>query len=789
MRLYKSILGYRKALLLVLVTLSVAIAFYAIKVQLSYEFPKILPAKHSDYQAYLTYKKSFGEDGKTLMIGVKDTDLYSMQNLAAWRKMRSELVEISGVSKVLDFTSAIYFEKDRASKTLLVKNVFPDSIHSQPSIDSALDHFKKLPVYASTIYNGDSGVQIMAIVLHESVMANAKKKEVISQVRQSVVAFEEHTRIDTHLSGMIYIRSEMSEIISAELILFIGLSLLICSAILYFFYRSFKIVLFATFIVGVGMLFSLALIYLLNFKINILTGLIPSLIIIIGIPNCILLINRYHEEYKRTHHKLRSLALTVQKVGQTTFLANLTTAIGFGVFVFTGSPLLREFGLVASISVIFVFLICLIFIPITMSFVKVPGEKKTRHLDAIWQKAFLLWLNGIVHGRRKAIYIIAGILVLISLFGITQIRTIGYFVDDLPPGHPLFTDLKFFERHFTGVLPMEIIFDTQNEKGVQRIGFINKLRKAQKIVEEYPEISAPAGPLEALKFTFQGYKGGDEKNYRIPNYLDYNAFSPYLKSLENSVNESAISYSDSLKQSARVSYRIADVGSKRVLEIHDELALRLDSVFNFSDQAQAWLPEEQQVKVSLTGNSYLFAKGNQFLVENLKESVLLAVVLISLIMALQFRSLKMMVIAIIPSILPLLVTAGLMGYFDIALKPATILIYSIAFGIASDGTLYFLTRFKQEHRSLGGNYSRIVAKVISETGRSMIYTAAILFFGFAIFAASSFAGTSALGILLSITLLVGMLSNLILLPALILSVNKGTIAPEVNVNTRLKVTQ
>jgi uncharacterized protein len=227
------------------------------------------------------------------------------------------------------------------------------------------------------------------------------------------------------------------------------------------------------------------------------------------------------------------------------------------------------------------------------------------------------------------------------------------------------------------------------------------------------------------------------------------------------------SYLDTLNQKTRVSFQMHDVGSKRMNVLLDELKVRIDSIF-----------DPAKFDVLLTGSSVIFIEGTNYLLANLLESLIIAVALIAILMLVLFRTPSMVFISLVPNIIPLMITAGIMGFFEISLKPSTILIFSIAFGIASDQTLYFLTKFRHERKSQSLNVSRIITLTLKETGLSMIYTAIILFFGFGIFAASTFGGTVSLGILISITLILALLSNLILLPALLLSLDKQLLKKE-----------
>jgi uncharacterized protein len=266
--------------------------------------------------------------------------------------------------------------------------------------------------------------------------------------------------------------------------------------------------------------------------------------------------------------------------------------------------------------------------------------------------------------------------------------------------------------------------------------------------------------VEAIRFLYQSYKGGAPKYYILPGGTEMKKLSDYTQTLEGNENKTQ-NFMDSTRQLTRVSFQMADVGSDRIKELMAAIQPRVDSIFD---------PKEYDV--NLTGHSLVFLKSNDYLLSNLYESLVIAIILIALVGMVLFRSIPIIILSKLPCLIPLLITAGMMGFFDIHFKPSTILIFSIAFGIASDGTVYFLTKYRQELRGKKLSASESVTNTIRETGVGMIYTAIILFCGFGIFAASSFGGTAALGVLLSVTLLVAMCTNLVLLPALMLSLDK-----------------
>jgi predicted RND superfamily exporter protein len=379
-------------------------------------------------------------------------------------------------------------------------------------------------------------------------------------------------------------------------------------------------------------------------------------------------------------------------------------------------------------------------------------ERQSKNKDVLHR--LLAQTDILVHRKSKLIYIFTLLITLISMIGVIQINVNGYVVDDLPQNSPIIRDLKFFEKNFEGVLPLELSI------GIMNLTTIKRVDRVEEMIAEYPEFSGSISLNRALKYASQAFYNGSPAFYRIPNDMERNFVLSYLGNSGGNSNM-LNGFVDSTRQIARVSFQMADVGSNRMDELLAELKPRIDSILN---------PE--RFDVTITGSSIIFSKGTDYMLKHLVESIILAIILISLLRLLQFRDLRIMFISLLPNIIPLIITAGLMGFFNIPLKPSTILIFTIAFGLASDQTIYFLTRYQQELQSTHLGTARVISDTIRETGVSMTYIALILFFGFGIFTASTFGGTMILGILLSVTLIIALVSNLTLLPALLVLLDK-----------------
>ena len=769
------ILGNRLTIIILLGLSTVFMGYYAQKADIIYESPKLLPDHDTTALEYAQFKNLYGQDGSVMVIGIQDDDLYTLQRFGDWYDLGNEIKKVYGVKAVASVTRLQNIVKNDSLGIFENKPIVTRKPQTQAEVDSIKKVIHRLPFYRGIIYNDSTHSTLMAITFENKELNTKHRLVIVDSIKMQVDNFLAKNKVEVHYSGMPYIRTSVARKIQHEMFLFMMLAILVTAIILFFFFRSILPVIFSLVVVVVGVVWSLGLLVLVGYKISVLTGLIPPLLIVIGVPNCIMLLNKYHTEFAKSGNQMLALSRSIEKVGISLFLANITTAIGFAVFCSTDSQMLFEFGLISSISVFITYSISLMLVPIVFSFLPAPSVKHIKHLESKRISKILEHVDHWVHHYRPRIYIAVIIIVAISVFGITKLLPLGYVVDDLPSKDPVLLDLKYFEKNYHGVLPFEINVDTKKSNGVFADGgrTLYKINKLEKLFQQYPEFSKAVSIIEGIKFANQAYNDGAEKQYRLPGAMELQKISSFVGSNAQGKQGQFVAFIDTAKRYTRVSIQMKDIGSIKMKVLIDGLKPRVDSIFNFDYETNAWATADKNYKVSLTGSSFMFLKGNQFLVQNLLESVLLAVILIAIVMYTLFMSPRMILISVIPSLVPLVITAGLMGFFKIYLKPSTILIFSIAFGIASDGTLYFLTKYRQELKGPSKiSISQAVSLTIRETGVSMIYTAIILFFGFGIFAASSFGGTASLGILISGTLLIAYCSNLILLPCFLLSLEK-----------------
>ncbi len=757
------ILRNRILILILLVAVTIFLALQWENMRFTRAQANLLPDDHPLNIEYQVFLDRFGEEGNVIVLAIKDTALFTPTNFNQWNRLSKQLGAFPEVDLVLSTDNLQELIKNNDKQEFVMRPFIKSQPKNKQEVDSLIQHlFTNIPFYEGLIYNKKSRTIRTVVYLDKDILNTTVRKDfILEDLTNLVTNFEEETGMDVHISGMPYMRTLNSQNIIDEIGVFIAAALAVTSLIFFFFFRSVRATLISICVVIIGVMWALGFLGLLQYEITVLTALIPPLIIVIGIPNCIFLINKYQQEVKKHGNQALSLQRVISKIGNATLMTNVTTAAGFATFIVTDSKLLTEFGIVASINILGIFILSLLIIPILYSFMPLPKNKHLKHLNKNWIDRFVNWMETIVREKRIAVYSTAIALLVISVIGIFQINISGSPIEDMPKKAKFFEDIRFFEREFDGIMPIEIMIDTKRKNGVLRPVSLRKMDELGEVIDDIPELSKPISIVNIVKYSKQAFYNGIPKYYQLPTTQENNFIMDVARKSTGQENLLK-SFVDSTGQVARITTFMRDVKTDRMEAIEEKLIENINKIF----------PADQYT-VTLTGNTLLFLKGTKYLVGNLVTSLALAIGLIALFIAYLFRSFRMIVISLIPNLLPLIITAGVMGFAGVPIKPSTILVFSIAFGISVDDTIHFLAKYRQELTANQWRIKKSVYAALRETGISMFYTSIVLFFGFSVFTISSFGGTVALGALVSATLLFAMLANLILLPSLLLSLERS----------------
>ncbi len=816
-------------------------AFTGLKLENKYGI--VLPKNSSTTENYKKFKALFGEDGGALIIGIQTDSLYTEENFLQWKELGDSILQFDGVESVVSEATLFSIRNDTSAAKFEINRIFSDITYQEKSIDSIRREIKQNPLYKGLLYSEKGNVSLMMVAIDETFLSDKTKMNVVLDIEKLSQKYEVNFG-KIHFAGLPHLRVQISKRILGEMIFFVVLSLLVTSCLLFLFFRSFRVVLICLIVVCIAVIWSLGSVAFLEFRLSSLMALLPALMIVIGVPNCIFLMTKFHQEMKEHGNKVKALSLVIQKIGTATFLTNFTTAIGFLTFAFTNSNHLMEFGIVASTNIMMVFLLSLCILPTLTSFFNPPKARHLKHLDRKFAVGMLNFIVEIVQKRRKLIYFISLIIVLISLYGLTQIKLTGNITSDLPKEDSIYKDVKFMEKHFGGAIPFEMMISYKESGRLMSKSTLTKVEEIQALLHNDSLYSRSISPVDFVKLINMSYYGNNPDKYTLIANRDRLRLKKYVDNLAvSNINGGGFSLKDLVDTTTctiRIRCQMKDIGSNEVHDKVNSLKIQVDEILNptkrdierlykiskaanqkkrsnyidsifeanssiasgvaaiyaqkypkletqFSNNPdfirryyseKDFLPNlrkainREYFDVIYTGVSVVASDGTRYLVNNLISSLIFAIICIGVLMALLFRSWRMVLISMIPNIIPLIVTAGIMGFFGIPLKASTLLIFSIAFGISIDDTIHFLSKYRQELKNKQWDLKSCVLIAIRESGLGMFYTSIVLFCGFSVFAFSQFGGTQALGILISITLLVAMVNNLVLLPALLLSMDK-----------------
>ncbi|MCL7762444.1 efflux RND transporter permease subunit [Polaribacter sp. Z014] len=728
----------------------------------SYTEANLLPEDHEANLQYNKFLKIFGEEGNLVILGVKDATVFTPKKFNAWNNLVQKFDSLDEIDFTISIADIKKLKADRKKRKFILEPLYETEPTTKEEVNNIKKQlFEKLPFYDNLLYNKETGTLQTAIYIKKSIINTPKRRDFIFNILvPTIKKFEKENNLDVRVSGMPYIRTLNAQNIQDEILLFVAGALGITAIIFFFFFRSFRATFITLLVVMIGVVWAFGFIGWFGYEITVLSALIPPLIIVIGVPNAVFLINKYQQEIKKHGQQAKALQRVISKVGNATLMTNITTASGFATFVFVKSSLLREFGILASVNIISIFILALLIIPILYSFMPLPKKKHLNHLETKWIENVVNWMEKTVKNKRITIYFATVIVIITAIIGVYKIKVSGSLIEDMPKSLEFYQDIKFFETEFGGIMPLEILVDTKKEKGVMNLSTLKKMEKINEAIETFPELSKPISITNVVKYSKQAYYNGNPKYYQLPTSQEQSYILAYTK---NSNSEAGMlkNFVDSTGRYARITTFMKDIGTEKMNVIQERL----------KDVIAKEFPSDKY-DVSITGKALVFIKGTNYLIHNLVISLSLAIFLIAIFMAWMFRSPPMILISLIPNILPLLITAGLMGFIGIPIKPSTILVFSIAFGISVDDTIHFLAKYRQELIANNWRVKHSVYAALRETGVSMFYTSIVLFFGFLTFTLSSFGGTIALGGLVSITLLLAMVSNLLLLPSLLLTFEK-----------------
>jgi len=801
----------------------------------------LLPENAQAKKDYDRFTNMFGEDGGTLVIAIQTDSLYTERNFLKWKELGDSILKFDGIESVVSEATLITISNNKEAQKFEAHRVFSDIKFQEKSIDSIKNEIKNNPMYAGLLYNDTSNVSLMMIGVEERFITDQKKADVVLDVERLSETYSEYFGTPK-FAGLPHLRVVIGKQVMKEMYIFIALLIGVTSLLLYLFFRSMRVVLICLLVVVVAVIWAIGTIGALDFNITVIMALIPPLMIVIGIPNCIFLITKYHQEILEHGNKVKALTRVIKKIGTATFLTNLTTSLGFLTFITTNSPKLVQFGICASINIMLVFVISITILPVILSLSKAPKQRHLKHLERKLAVGLLNNLVNITVNHRKWVYIATISVVIFSIAGLMQIKATGNLTGDLPKNHQILNDFNFIQDNFGGSIPFEIMVDYKEPSRLAKTSTLKRVEAVQNQYKNDTLFSKNISYVDFLKAANMAFHDNDSTQFRlITSKRKLGALKRYIDSsiVTNSkgVGVALNELIDTTHCVLRIRSQLKDLGAYEIEDKAQLMKVEIDSILNPSkkpieryfkkyeknnntayidsiiyeypavynaltkhyskgdqDKQFEFDMDSELIKtyysqedfkaslrkaidheyfgITLTGTSIIASNGTQYMVLNLFTSLIFAIVAISILMAILFRSWRMVLVSLIPNFIPLLFTAGVMGWFGIPLKPSTLLVFSIAFGISVDDTIHYLAKYRQELATKQWDLKECAIMAIREAGLGMFYTSIVLFCGFSMFSFSQFGGTKALGLLVSLTLLVAMITNLVILPTLLLTLER-----------------
>ena len=835
------ILRNRLLISTLIILLTIFFGYFAVtNLKVDNRYGNTLPTDSPVQMDYLKFKEQFGEDGSTLVIAIKSDSLHNERNFKKWLELTQKIKKFKGVENVISEATLFTIKNNVEASKFEINRIFSDTTYQKKTIDSIKREIRVNPIYKNLLYNDDKKVSLLLVGMNEECLADKKRNKFVFEIEELAQSYSKYFG-KPYFAGLPHIRVVIGKRIVNEMYIFLGLSVLASSILLYIFFRSLRVVMQCNLVVFVSVIWALGSIALFGFQLSIMMALIPPLLIVIGVPNCVFLITRYHQEYVQFNNKTRALFTMIRRIGSVTFLTNLTTAVGFCTF--TSSEKLAQFGIISSLNIMVVFILSICIIPIMASISKPPKPRHLKHLYRVYSQGFIEYIVIIITKYRRWVYVGSVAILVVSIFGMTKIISTGNVTSDLPKKDPILLDMKFIEKNFGGSIPFEVTIDYKRKVRLFSNETLEKVEEIQAVFARDTLFSKSLSMVDFIKVINMAYYGNNPEQYKIISNKDKLRLKKYVDKFDaDGINEGNISLKnlvDTTHHTLRIRMQMKDVGSYKVADKVDSLRGEVDEILNPDKKELERLfskvekgdksaidsilyehsavfsnlisiiskgndeleyafnldPEkinayknkpnfnkllrsainQEYYDLTFTGTSVVAAEGTKYLFINLVQSLVFAIISIALLMAFLFRSFTIILISMIPNIIPLLFTAGIMGYFKIPLKPSTLLVFGIALGITVDNAILFLAKYRQELKQHAWDIKYSILQSLRETGLGIFYTSVILFFGFIMFVFSQFGGTKGLGLLVSITILVGMATNLIILPSLLLSLERRVI--------------
>ena len=742
-KLIKVILNHPKVILSILAAITLVLGTFLPKVKMDFSIEQLFSQNDPVINRFLNFREEFdGVDNRIFLLYESD-DPFSYKNLELNKKMVYAFENIEGVSKVTSLTNIELFTE---GGEYLLSPVYENIPKSIDSLNIAKERILSSDLLKNYLISEDGKVAAILIEVSDSFNEHESRESIVKQIDELQLG----TDWTWHQTGLPIIRTRYVQYMIADNITFLIPVLSMLILLLSLLFRSLVGLVLPLIVVLLTIIWTLGFMTATGITINIISYIIPTLLMVVGISDSVHFLVKYYKTLHLLGDKREALTQSLQKIGTAIFLTSITTAIGFGALSMVNIEIVKEFGIFTAMGVFFAFIITVLFIPSTLMLLGKTPKTKLEAYSRGYRVKIVKKLITIVRGHPKKIIFTGITITIIGFFGALQINPHSKLLDDLRPGNTLLEDMRLAEDRMGSVLPVEIIItvdENENFQDIQDVAVISFTDELASYISKIPEIGKVVSVSDYLKAINQAMNDGDKSFYQVP--LSREIISQYMLLYDSEFN--SLINSDLTK--LRIASQIKDIDSRRSAEIEKELNTYIASV----------IPEG--ITAEVTGTAFLALRTNNYLVKNLLGSFLVALIIITFLMIVLFRSVKMAFISILPNIIPMMVMAAVLGFLQIPLRPATAMTFAVAFGIAVDDTLHYLIRYRMELSKQ--HYRQANDSTMLGTGIAMMSTTAILSAGFLVLILSQFTPTVEFGMLSVITIVTALIGDLTFLPALL----------------------
>lgn len=731
----------------ILVTVAGTVGLGYLASQIEYEFSleqmflSDSPLRHTLDE----FEELFGRDDNVLIIAHGADDIFSAKGYRRIEAITKKLEQLPYFEHVISLTSAETIKGTEDSfevaKMLKVKN--PEEA-DWPNLRAEL---LADPLLTGILLSKNGDATAISLDIKTKYNNNEGRKQLISEVEQLIAPYKSEGIF--HLTGIPQLRNAFVHYMQKDQMTFTPLCILVVTILAFWLFRAFKANVFSILVIALTAIWTLGFMSLGGATINIITVVMPSLLMVMGMAYVTHFLSRYIEDTATGLPKKEALQQTTSHMFLPVLLTSFTTGVGFVSLLVLKVDLVRQFGLYSAIGLMIAFWLTLTLLPSLCLMSKPFNPEKALFSRKDMFGTYLAANDRFVKRHPWPVIVISLLLVVVATFFITKVRVDSRLMEESNPKSPEYAAHQFMTDNLTGIVPLEILVTSAEKDGFKKPENLVALDKLKKYILDINGIDYAFSFADIIKKINQAMHENNPTYFAVPKTRQ--AIAQYLLLYEGEELDRLVTGGF---DKARIAMRCQDLGSKRIIQIEKQIY----------DKAEELMPEG--IEIQVTGASIMAGKLMDRLILDMVKSLFVAAFIITILMAILFRSVKLGLLAMIPNFIPIVLTMGILGMLDITLRTSIVVVFSISLGIAVDDTIHFIMRFRDEHKATG-EYDISLKNTFLGTGRPIIFTSLLLFLGFAVLSQSSFIPTRNFGLLSAITMVSALIGDLFLLPALL----------------------